>query len=61
MFCPVGDQRGCKLEESCIPTLNRTFGFMLQLDPNFENIQSVVKPIIEDIRLTRDSILKMSP
>ena len=49
------------MEESCIPTLNRTFGFMLQLDPNFENIQSVVKPIIEDIRLTRDSILKMSP
>ena len=33
----------------------------MQLYPNFEDIQSAVKSILEDIRLTRHSILKKSP
>ena len=33
----------------------------MQLDPNFEDIQSAVISILEDICITRHSILKKSP
>ena len=33
----------------------------MQLDPNSEDIQSAVKLILEDIRITHHSILKKSP
>ena len=33
----------------------------MQLDPNFEDIQTAVKSILEDIRISRHSILKKSP
>ena len=33
----------------------------MQLDPNFEDIQSAVKSMLEDVRITRHSILKKSP
>ena len=59
IFCPVGDHRGCGLVERCIQTIKRKLGTM-QLDPNFEDIQTAVKSILEDIRISRHSILKKS-
>ena len=46
--------------ERCIQTLKKKLGTM-QLDPNFEDTQSAVKSILEDIRITRHSILKNFP
>ena len=60
VFCPAGDHRGCGLVERCIQFIKRKLGTM-QLDPIFEDIQSAVKSILEDIRITRHSILKKSP
>ena len=60
IFCPVGDHRRCGLLERCIQTIKRKLGTM-QLDPNFEDIQTAVESFLEDIRISRHSILKKSP
>ena len=60
IFCPVRDHRGCGLVERCIQTIKRKLGTM-QLDPNFEDMQTAVKSILENIRISRHSILKKSP
>ena len=59
-FCPVGDHPGCGLVGSCIQTTKRKLGTM-QLDPNFEDIQTAIKSKLEDIRISRHSNLKKSP
>ena len=56
----MGEHRGCGLVKSCNQTIKRILGTM-QLDPNIEDIQSAVKSIIDDIRITQHSFLKKSP
>ena len=57
IFYPVGDHRGFGLVERCIQTIKIKLGTM-QLDLNFEDIQTAVKSILEDIRISRHSVLK---
>ena len=52
IFCPVCHYRGCGLVERCIQTIKKNLG-TTQLDPNFFDIQSAVKLIIEDIRKSK--------
>ena len=55
-FCSVGDHRGCGLVERTIQTIKRNLG-TLQLKDNPPHIHNALKMIIEDIRITKNSIL----
>ena len=57
MFCLVGDHRGCGLVEKCLQAVKRKLDTM-QLEPNFTDIQSVVKLIMEDIQTVKQTLLK---
>ena len=56
----VGDHRSCGLVERSIQTIKRKLGTE-NLDPNFTNLKSTLQQIIDDIRKTKHSTLKVSP
>ena len=57
IICPAVDHRSCGVVERCIQTINWKLGAM-QLDPNFDNIQSATKTILEDICTIRHNFLE---
>ena len=59
-FCPVGDHRGCGLVERSIQTIKRRLGAS-RLSSDFSNIQDTLRIIIEDIRITKNSVTGVSP
>ena len=59
-FCPVGDHRGCGLVERSIQTIKRRLGAS-RLSSDFSNIQDTLRNIIEDIRITKNSVTGVSP
>ena len=59
-FCPVGDHRGCGLVERSIQTIKRRLGAS-QLSSDFYNVQDTLRNIIEDIRVTKNSVTGVSP
>ena len=59
-FCPVGDHRGCGLVERSIQTIKRRLG-ALRLSSDFSNVQDTLRNIIEDIRITKNSVTGVSP
>ena len=71
-FCPVGDHRGCGLVErvgdhrGCglversIQTIKRRLGAS-RLSSDFSNVQDTLRNIIEDIRVTKNSVTGVSP
>ena len=59
-FCPVGDHRDCGLVERSIQTIKRRLrASRLSLD--FANIQETLRSIVEDIRVTKNSVTGVSP
>ena len=56
----VGDHRSCGLVERSIQTIKRKLGTE-KLDPNLKNLKSTLQQIIDDIRKTKHSTLKLSP
>ena len=56
----VGDHRSCGLVERSIQTIKRKLGAE-KLDPYFKNLKSTLQQIIDDIRKTKHSTLKLSP
>ena len=59
-FCPVGDHRGCGLVERSIQTIKCRLG-AFRLSSDFSNIQDTLRNIIEDIRITKNSVTGVSP
>ena len=59
-FCPVRDHRGCGLVERSIQTIKRRFGAS-RLSSDFSNVQDTLRNIIEDIRITTNSVTGVSP
>ena len=59
-FCPVGDHRGCGLVERSIQTIKRHLGAS-RLSSDFSNVQDTLRNIIEDIRITKNSVTGVSP
>ena len=59
-FCPVGDHRGCGLVERSIQTIKRRLGAS-RLSSDFSNVQDTLRNIIEDIRVTKNSVTGVSP
>ena len=59
-FCPVGDHCGCGLVERSIQTIKRRLGAS-RLSSDFPNVQDTLRNIIEDIRITKNSVTKVSP
>ena len=59
-FCPVGDHRGCGLVERPIQTIKRRLGAS-RLSSDFSNVQDTLRNIIEDIRITKNSVTGVSP
>ena len=59
-FCPVGDHRGCGLVERSIQTIKRRLGAS-RLSSDFSNVQDTLRNIIEDIRITKNSVTGVSP
>ena len=59
-FCPVGDHRGCGLVERSIQTIKRRLGAS-RLSSDFSNVQDTLRNIIEDIRITKNSVNGVSP
>ena len=51
IFCSVGDHQGCGLVERAIQTIERKLGIL-----QFEDIQSALKMIIEDTRVTKTQL-----
>ena len=58
-FCPVGDHRGCGLVERPIQTIKRRLGAS-RLSSDFSNVQDTLRNIIEDIRITKNSVTGVS-
>ena len=59
-FCPVGGHRGCGLVERSIQTIKRRLGAS-RLSSDFSNVQDTHRNIIEDIRITKNSVTGVSP
>ena len=59
-FCPVGNHRGCGLVEKSIQTIKRRLGGS-RLSSDFSNVQDTLKIIIEDNRITKNSVTGISP
>ena len=59
-FCPAGDHRGCGLVERSIQTIKRRLGAS-RLSSDFSNVQDTLRNIIEDIRVTKNSVTGVSP
>ena len=55
----VGDHGSCGLVERSIQTIKRKLGTE-KLDPNFKNLKSTLQQIIDNIRKTKHSTLKIS-
>ena len=55
----VGDHRSCGLLERSIQTIKRKLGTE-KLDPNFKNLKSTSQQILDDIRKTKHSTLKIT-
>ena len=56
----VGEHRSFGLVERSIQTIKRKLGTE-KLDPNFKNLESTLQQVIDDIRKTKRSTLKLSP
>ena len=56
----MGDHRGCGLVERSIQTINRRLGAS-RLSSDFSNVQGTLRNIIEDIRITKNSVTGVSP
>ena len=56
----MGDHRSCGLVERSIQIIKRKLGTE-KSDPNFKNLKSTLQQIIDDIRKTKHSTLKVSP
>ena len=59
-FCPVGDHRGCGLVERSKQTIKRRLGAS-RSSSDFSNVQDTLRHIIEDIRVTKNSVTGVSP
>ena len=59
-FCSVGDHRGCGLVERSIQTIKHRLGAS-RLSPDFANIQDTLRSIVEDIRVTKNSVTGVLP
>ena len=59
-FCPVGGHRGCGLVERSIQTIKQRLGAS-RLSSDFSNDQDTLRNIIEDIRITKNSVTGVSP
>ena len=60
IFCSVGDHQRCALVERTIQTVKRKLG-TLQLEEKPPDIHTALKMIIEDIRITKNSVAEISP
>ena len=58
-FCPVGDHCGCGLVERSIQTIKRRLGAS-RLSSDFSNVQDTLRNIVEDIRITKNSVTGIS-
>ena len=56
----MGNHRSCGLVGRSIQTIKRKLGTE-KLDPNFKNLKSTLQQIIDDIRKTKPSTLKITP